>query len=169
MTIPTLNALWRPNGASVIDDRELIREYALWPLSEYNLTQLTATMNRIAQVSPAAVTSVQGWIDEIETLEQNWADQVEDGTAHLGNVESYEGPTPGTTLTRQDRQTKADVLEWDSSLLKVKYQAGLRSDSTAGGVLHARVDKLKAKLFQTLGIKPYDDGGSGSGSRLVRS
>jgi HAMP domain-containing protein len=168
MTIPTLNALWRPNGGSVIDDRELIREYALWPLSEYNLTQLTATMNRIAQVSPAAVTSVQGWIDEIETLEQNWADQVEDGTAHLGNVESYEGPTPGTTLTRQDRQTKADVLEWDSSLLKVKYQAGRRSDSTAGGVLHARVDKLKAKVFQTLGIKPYD-GGSGSGSRLVRS
>ena len=168
MTIPTLNALWRPNGASVIDDRELIREYALWPLSEYNLTQLTATMNRIAQVSPAAVTSVQGWIDEIETLEQNWADQVEDGTAHLGNVESYEGPTPGTTLTRQDRQTKADVLEWDSSLLKVKYQAGRRSDSTAGGVLHARVDKLKAKVFQTLGIKPYD-GDGGSGSRLVRS
>lgn len=168
MTIPTLNALWRPNGASVIDDRELIREYALWPLSEYNLTQLTATMNRIAQVSPAAVTSVQGWIDEIETLEQNWADQVEDGTAHLGNVESYEGPTPGTTLTRQDRQTKADVLEWDSSLLKVKYQAGRRSDSTAGGVLHARVDNLKAKVFQTLGIKPYD-GDGGSGSRLVRS
>jgi len=168
MTIPTLNALWRPNGGSVIDDRELIREYALWPLSEYNLTQLTATMNRIAQVSPAAVTSVQGWIDEIETLEQSWADQVEDGTAHLGNVESYEGPTPGTTLTRQDRQTKADVLEWDSSLLKVKYQAGRRSDSTAGGVLHARVDKLKAKVFQTLGIKPYD-GDGGSGSRLVRS
>jgi hypothetical protein len=23
MTIPTLNALWRPNGGSVIDDREL--------------------------------------------------------------------------------------------------------------------------------------------------
>ena len=168
MAIPTLNALWRPNGGSSINDRELIREYALWPLSEYNLTQLTAIMNRIAQVSPAAVTSVQGWIDEIETLEQNWADQVEDGTAHLGNVESYEGPTPGTTLTRQDRQTKADVLEWDSSLLKVKYQAGKRSDSTAGGVLHARVDTLKAKVFQTLGIKPYD-GDGGSGSRLVRS
>ena len=168
MTIPTLNALWRPNGGSTVDDRELIRGYALWPLSAYNLTQLTATMNRIAQVSPAAVASVQGWIDEIEVLEQNWADQVEDGTAHLGNVESYEGPAPGATLTRQDRQTKADVLEWDSSLLKVKYQAGRRSDSTAGGVLHARVDKLKAKVFQTLGIKPYD-GDAGSGSRLIRS
>jgi hypothetical protein len=168
MAIPTLNALWRPNNGSVIDDRELVRGYALWPLSEYNLTQLTSIMNRIAQVSPAAVASVQGWIDEIETLEQNWADQVEDGTAHLGNVESYEGPAPGVTLTRQDRQTKADVLEWDSSLLKVKYQAGRRSDSTAGGVLHARVDNLKVKVFQTLGIKPYD-GGSGSGSRLMRS
>ena len=168
MTIPTLNALWRPNGGSNRDDRELIRGYALWPLSAYNLTQLTATMNRIAQVSPAAVASVQGWIDEIEVLEQNWADQVEDGTAHLGNVESYEGPAPGVTLTRQDRQTKADVLEWDASLLKVKYQAGRRSDSTAGGVLHARVDQLKAKVFQTLGIKPYD-GEAGSGSRLIRS
>jgi hypothetical protein len=70
MAVPTLNPLWR---SSPRDDRELIREYALWPLSEYNLTQLTATMNRIAQVSPAAVTSVQGWIDEIETLEQNKA------------------------------------------------------------------------------------------------
>jgi hypothetical protein len=30
------------------------------------------------------------------------------------------------------------------------------------------VDTLKAKVFQTLGIKPYD-GDGGSGSRLVRS
>ena len=166
--IPTLSALWRPNQGSTRDDRELIRGYALWPLSAYNLTQLTSIMNRVADTSAATVAQVQRWIDEIETLEQNWADQVEDGTAHLGNVESYEGPTPGATLTRQDRQTKADVLEWDSSLLKVKYQAGRRSDSTAGGVLHARVDTLKAKVFQTLGIRPYD-GDGGSGSRLVRS
>jgi hypothetical protein len=95
-TIPTLNALWRPNDASQVDDRELIRGYALWPLSAYNLTQLTAIMNRMAQVSPAAVASVQAWIDEIEILEQDWADKVADGTAHLGNVESYEGPHPAS-------------------------------------------------------------------------
>lgn len=167
-TIPTLNALWRPNDASQVDDRELIRGYALWPLSAYNLTQLTATMNRIAQVSPAAVASVQAWIDEIEILEQDWADKVADGTAHLGNVESYEGPAPGVALTRQDRLKQADVLQWDTELLKVKYEAGTRPDSTAGGVLHARVDKLKRKVFQTLGIKPYD-GDDGTSSRLVRS
>jgi hypothetical protein len=163
-TIPALNAAWR---TSPKNDRELIRGYALWPLSAYNLTQLTAIMNRVAEVSAVTVTQVQAWIDEVETLEASWATKVGNGTAHLGNVQSYEGPTPGVTLTRQDRQTKADVLEWDSSLLKVAYQAGTRGDSTAGGVLHARVADLKRKIFQTLGIKPYD--GDGGDARLLRS
>lgn len=163
-TIPPLNAAWR---TTPVNDRELIRGYALWPLSAYNLTQLTAIMNRMAEVSTEAVAQVQAWIDEVESLEQDWADKVADGTAHLGNVQSYEGPAPGVTLTRQDRQTKADVLEWDSSLLKVAYQAGTRADSTAGGVLHARIADLKHKIFQTLGIKPYD--GDGGDARLLRS
>ena len=149
-------------------DRELIRSYALWPVSAYNLTQLTSAMNRVAEASTDAVVKVQSWIDEVETLEQNWADQVEDGTAHLGNVQSYEGPAPGVTLTKADRQTKADVLEWDTSLLKVNYQAGSRSDSTAGGVLAARVSSLKGKILQTIGIRAYD-GGAGSGAALIRS
>lgn len=157
--IPTLNPLWRPNAGSTRDDRELIRGYAGWPVSAYNLTQLTSALNRVADTSSAAVDHVQGWIDEIEDLSDTWADQVADGTAHLGNVQSYEGPAPGVTLTRADRQTKADVLEWDASLLKVSYQAGTRSDSTAGGVLHARVASLKAKILQTLGLKPFDGDG----------
>jgi hypothetical protein len=164
-TIPALNAAWR---TSPRNDRELIRSYALWPLSAYNLTQLTSVLNRIAEVSTVTVTQVQVWIDEVETLEQDWADKVADGTAHLGNVQSYEGPAPGVTLTRQDRQKKADVLEWDTSLLQVNYQAGTRGDSTAGGVLHARVADLKRKILQTLGIKPYDGDGGGD-ARLLRS
>lgn len=167
-TIPTLNALWRPNAASARNDRELIRGYAGWPVSAYNLTQLTSALNRVADTSAAAVTQVQAWIDEIEDLETTWADQVADGTAHLGNVQEYEGVTPGSTLTRADRQTKADVLEWDASLLKVRYTAGTRSDSTAGGVLTARVSQLKAKVLQTLGLKAFD-GGAGSGAALLRS
>ena len=167
-TIPTLNALWRPNAGSTRNDRELIRGYAGWPVSAYNLTQLTSALNRVADTSAAAVTQVQAWIDEIEDLETTWADQVADGTAHLGNVQEYEGVTPGTTLTRADRQTKADVLEWDASLLKVRYTAGTRGDQTAGGVLASRINELKAKVLQTLGLKPFEGDGAGSTS-LLRS
>ncbi|MFM2158623.1 MAG: hypothetical protein RLZZ124_1097 [Cyanobacteriota bacterium] len=162
--IPTLNPLWRTTPR---DDRELIRGYALWPVSSYNLTQLTSVLNRAADTSAATVTQVQAWIDAIEDLEETWGDQVADGTAHLGNVQSYQGPAPGTTLTREDRQKRADVLEWDTTLLQVRYESGGRSDSTAGGVLAARIAQLKGRIFQTLGIKPFD-GGDGDAA-LVRS
>ncbi len=106
MTIPTLNALWRVTPR---DDRELIRGYAGWPLSVANLTELTAILNRVAITSTAAVTQVQRWIDEIENLEADYAERVESNTAHLGNAGSYEGPIPGTTLTREDMKSKADI------------------------------------------------------------
>jgi hypothetical protein len=162
--IPTLNPLWRTTPR---DDRELIRGYAGWPVSAYNLTQLTSVLNRAADTSAATVTQVQAWIDQVEDLEETWADQVADGTAHLGNVASYQGPAPGTTLTREDRQKRADVLEWDTSLLQVSYQAGTRSDSTAGGVLATRIAQLKGRILQTLGIKAFD-GGAGD-AQLLRS
>ena len=161
--IPTLNALWRTTPR---DDRELIRSYAGWPVSAYNLTQLTSILNRAADTSAATVTQVQTWIDEVENLEQSWADQLEDGTAHLGNVASYQGPAPGTTLTRDDLKKRADVLEWDTSLLSVKYEAGNRPDSTAGGVLSARIAQLKARILQTLGIAGMSDAGQ---AQLLRS
>lgn len=149
-------------------DRELIRGYAGWPVSGYNLTQLTSAMNRVADTSADAVVQIQAWIDEAENLQQDWADQVADGTAHLGNVQSYEGPAPGATPTRDQQLKKADVLEWDTALLRVSYQAGTRSDSTAGGVLHARVAELKARIIQAIGIQPFTMGGAGQ-ARLVRS
>jgi hypothetical protein len=166
--IPTLNALWRPNGSSARDDRELIRGYASWPISAYNLTQLTTILNRAADTSPATVAQVQSWIDEIENLEQDWSDKVSDGTAHLGNVQSYEGPAPGANLTRDDLRKRADVLEWDTSLLRVSYQSGGRTDATVGGTIANRIQQLKGRIFQTLGIKASDraDGGQ---SYLVRS
>lgn len=166
--IPTLNALWRPNGASTRDDRELIRGYANWPVSAYNLTLLTSILNRVADTSAATVTQVQRWVDEIETLEQNWADQVEDGTAHLGNVQSYEGPTPGANLTRDDIRKKADVLEWDTSLLRVSYQSGGRADATAGGTIANRIMQLKGRILETCGIKANDRAGGGQ-TTLLRS
>ena len=165
--IPTLNALWRPNTASTRDDRELIRSYANWPVSNYNLTQLTVALNRVADTSTATVTQVQAWIDEVEDLEQSWADQVADGTAHLGNVSSYEGPAPGTTLSRDDLKKRADVLEWDTSLLRVKYESGGRADATAGATIATRIAQLKRRVFQAIGIQPGD--ATAGQAQLLRS
>ena len=164
MAIPILNNLWR---VSPKDDRELIRGYAGWPLSVSNLTELTAIMNRVAITSAAAVTQVQKWIDEIETLESDWADKVESGTAHLGNAASYEGPAPGKTLSRDDLKSKADVLEWDTSLQRVKYESG-GAGGTAGAVLGGRLADLKGRVLQTLGVEMASRGGSGL-APLIRS
>jgi len=164
MTIPVLNSLWRITPR---DDRELIRSYAGWPLSVTNLTELTAILNRVAITSTAAVTQVQRWIDEIENLEADYADQVESGKAHLNNAASYEGPTPGKTLSRDDLKKKADVLEWDTSLLRVKYESG-GAGGTAGAVLGGRLDDLKGRVLQTLGVEMASRGGSGL-APLIRS
>jgi len=164
MAIPNLNSLWR---ATTTNDRELIRGYAGWPLSVSNLTELTAIMNRVAITSTAAVVQVQKWIDEIETLESDWADKVESGTAHLGNAASYEGPAPGSSLTRDDLKKRADVLEWDTSLLRVRIDSG-GAGGTAGAVLGGRLVDLKGRIFQTLGIEPVGRGGSGM-AQLIRS
>jgi hypothetical protein len=164
MAIPTLNNLWR---VSPKDDRELIRGYAGWPLSVSNLTELTSILNRVAITSTAAVVQVQKWIDEIETLESDWADQVESGTAHLGNAAKYEGPAPGSSPSRDDLKKKADVLEWDTSLLRVKYESG-GAGGTAGAALGGRLVDLKGRIFQTLGIEPVVRGASGL-PQLIRS
>jgi hypothetical protein len=165
--VPDLNALWRPNDDSDVEDRELIRSYLGWPIANHNLIQISVAMNRAADTSPATVRKVQAWLDEAEELELTWADQVSDGTAHLGNVQSYQGPAPGTTLTRDDIKRKADVLEWDTSLLQVKFEAGGRADSTAGGVLAARIAQLRGRILQTLGLEPASP--TGGGMTLVRS
>jgi hypothetical protein len=164
MAIPILNSLWRITPR---DDRELIRGYAGWPLSVTNLTELTSILNRVAITSTATVTQVQRWIDEIENLEADYADQVESGKAHLNNAASYEGPTPGKTLSRDDLKKKADVLEWDTSLLRVKYESG-GAGGTAGAVLGGRLVTLKGRIFQTLGIEPVSGAGSGMAT-LIRS
>jgi hypothetical protein len=167
-TIPTLNALWRPNNASARDDRELIRGYANWPVSAYNLTLLTSILNRVADTSAATVSQVQTWIDEVEDLEQTWADQVADGTAHLGNVQRYRGPRPGTNLTRDDLRKKADVLEWDTSLLQVEYESGGNPAATAGGTIANRIMQLKGRILETCGIKASDRSAGGQ-AQLLRS
>lgn len=166
MTIPALNSLWRPNGEdATVDDRELIRQYADKPATEINLNRLTVAMNEIATVSTAAVVQIQGWIDEIQDLESAWASKIAAGTAHLSNVQSYEGPAPGVTIDRDSQLRKADVLEWDTDLLKVKIQAG-GAAGTEGAVVAGRMADLKGRVLKAIG---FDDAYSGYAARLLRS
>ena len=90
------NTLWRPTPSSTRNDRDLIRTYLGWPVTEGSLVELTQQMNSVATLSPSTVGQVQGWLDEIVNLEETQADEVDAGTAHLGSAEEYEGPIPGS-------------------------------------------------------------------------
>jgi hypothetical protein len=159
--LATLNSLWRPNNVGpspkTRDDRGLIMAYAMWPISIYNIKIATSILNRVAEISASTVTNCQRWIDEIEDLDEIWSGKIAEGTAHLGNASSYEGPVPGKTLTRDDLKSKADVLEWDTSLQRVKYSTA-NGSGTEGAVIGQRMEFLKARLLRTLGIDPLDQG-----------
>lgn len=156
MSLPTLDPLWRTSP----DDRDIIRQYARLPASWASLTAVTDQLNGVAKVSVATVIRVQAMIDEIETLETDHADAVAAGTAHLGNVTSYEGPAPGVTLTKADRQKKLDVIEWDTDLLKIRTTSSGTGNSTAEGVRLARVAELKDRILTAVGLDSLNDQGT---------
>jgi hypothetical protein len=151
--IPTLDPLWRPNATGpnpkTRDDRELIRSYSGQPAVERVLHDLTVTMNRMSSISPAAVAQVQTWINEIETLEGDWSGQVAEGTAHYAGASEYEGPLPGTTVERSDMLKRADVLEWDTDLKKVKYKLQ-QGTATQAGSMGQRIADLKGRVLTAM-------------------
>lgn len=170
MPLPTLNPLWRPNSAgpapATRDDRELIRSYAGWPLAEANLREITYQMNKLAELSPSGVLQCQAWIDASEDLEESWADLVAEGTAHIGNGGSYEGIAPGTTVTRDQQQSKLDVIEWNTDLLRVRIDTGNNPGATRGAVTAQRINVLRGRVLRALSL-PMADAGYGGGSGMV--
>lgn len=153
-TIPTLNALWRPNNSDATrDDRELIRQYSSQPAVEVVLHDLTVSMNRMATVSPAAVSQIQTWIDEVEDLEEQWAGYVADGTASQLSAAEYEGPINGTALSRDDSLKRADVLEWDTSANRVRIRNG-SSGGTQASAIAGRISSLKGRILKAMDLSP---------------
>ena len=175
MAVPTLDPLWRPNatGPSPVatQDRELIRTYLGWPATDAALQGLTIAMNQVAGVSPAAVAQVQAWINEIVDLEADYADQVADGTAHLGNAEEYEGPVPGTNPSRDEQLQAAGKLTWDTSLLKARYRFGGGAAASAHGQRLERIGVLRSRIISSLGLDPtaFTSTGGGGAAMLLRS
>ncbi len=164
-----LDPMWRPNttGPTPVDreDRELIRQYSKFPATESSLVSITEQMNAVAQYSPATVRKVQGWIDEIEDLEEQQAGAIADGTAFLGNVAEYEGLRPGYNPTRRDMVSKAEDLEWDvETLAKVRIRTGRAGgEGTATGMQNSRIAELKARVLGALALTgPSGDWGTTS-------
>lgn len=152
MAIPTLNALWRPNSSSAINDRNLIRAWIGWPASETALIELSQQMNVVATISPTTVPQVQAWVDEVVALEETQADLIDAGTAHLGNAEEYEGPIPGTSPDRDAQLEAAGPLKWDTSLLKARYRFGSGARATAQGQREERIQLLIGRIAAALNV-----------------
>lgn len=169
MALPTVDALWRPNANSTVNDLALIRTYVNWPASDASLTELIEQLNSVAKLSPATVTQVQGWVDEIETLEQTQADEVDAGTAHLGNAEEYTGPIPGTSPTRDQQLSQAGKLTWDTSLLKATYRFGSGARATAQGQREERIELLINRIAQALNVRRIPVGAAAGAGMLLRS
>jgi hypothetical protein len=164
MAIPTLNALWRPNGADATkDDRELIRGYSEQPAVEVVLHDLTVNMNRMATVSPAAITQIQTWIDEIEELDEQWSGFVADGTASQLSAAEYEGPINGTAVSRDDQLKRADVLEWDTTANRVRIKSAAGGQGSQSAAIASRIASLKGKVLQAMNLS------RSAGAVLLRS
>lgn len=163
MGLPPLDALWRQTATR--NDRELIRGYANLPVSFMAVQGITVLMNGVAEVSAPAVTQIQSWIDEIEDLQEEYAGQVADQTAHLGAVKSYEGIRPGLARVEDDNLKAAGPLQYDTeSILKVRYEAGEGAAGTAVGQMSVRMEDLKQRVLTALGMEQM---GFSSGSFAI--
>lgn len=170
-----LNALWRSKLATppaAVDDRELIRMHCGWGGHYEALEILTQRMNEVADIYPPTVATIQDWLDRIDVLEQDHADAVEAGTAHLANAEEYEGPIPGTAPTREQQLSTAGKLQWDTSLLKARYRFGGAAGAAgnADGQRRAEISQLRYRILDALALdeQAVTSGGFGY-SGLVRS
>lgn len=166
MALPTLDPLWGPNNTRLVQDRSQIRARLALPASDSMMVLLTEQMNSTAKVDPPSVAQVQEWLDEILNLEQAQADEIDSGTAHLGNASSYEGLKPGTTLTREEKQSQVGKLQWDTSLDKVRYEFGSNPRATVQGQREERINLLTQRIATTLNLNRPDMSGGGM---LLRS
>jgi len=173
--LPPLNALWRSMLATppaTKDDRERIRMHVGWGGHYEAMQTLTLRMNELAEGYAPTVASIQSWLDQIENLELDHSDAVGAGTAHLANAEEYEGPIPGTSPTRDQQQSQAGKLTWDTDLLKARYKFGGAAGAagTADGQRRAEIAMLRFRVLDALALdqQPVTNGGYGY-TGLVRS
>ena len=153
--LPTLNTAWRDT------DLDSIRDYIGAPVEFGVLSDLITRLNVVADLQAGTVTRCRAWIDEIDTLEADYADQVDAGTAHLGNARVYEGLRPGLEgIALTDLEKQADVLQYDTeTYAKVRIESGSDQLGTATGARFARIGELKGRVIRAVGVQPRLLGG----------
>lgn len=161
MTLPAIDPLWRQT--TEVSDFLLLRRWLSVPGHESSLIYLIEAMNTMARIVPSDIPTVQSWLDAIVELDDANTAEINAGTAHLGEVEEYEGPKLGAEITDDQRRTQLDVIQWDAGLLKERRKFRTGAVSTAQGQRNQRIARLVREIALALHWKVS------SGPSLVRS
>ena len=139
--LPSLSTVWGLNVAPLSQTREKtrndLRGVLGLPASADGLATLTAYMNSLAEVAPEAVAEAEALLAEWKACDL--------ARAEAETATPWDGAAP---------IKKADVLEYDTSLLASGDWAGIR---TAG--LASRMVAIRARLRDALGM-PRPSSGS---------
>ena len=133
-TIPSISTVWSENAAPLNQTREETREdlrrILNVPVSLEGLGNLTRQMNATADLSAAAVASIEANASEFKTLEAS--------RTAIQNKATWDGDAP---------LKKADVVEYDTSLLG-------KSDAivTQTQGINARMGQLEMEIKVALGL-----------------
>ena len=145
-TVPSIDPGWSENAAPLNQTREQTREdirlILNLPVSVQALGDLTEAMNRVAEVSPPTVASIEAGLAEYATLETS--------RTEIQSSATWEGAAP---------LKKADVVEYDTSLLG-------KSDAIVSQTqgINARMGQIEMEIRVALGY-----GQGGGSARMYRS
>lgn len=157
-SVPSISEVWRENEAPLSQTREQTREdirrIVAYPVSLEGLGTITRAMNSMAELSTEAVYYQEGLVAEYKGLEVKKA-----------NVESGSGSASGTPWEGPAPLKKADVVEYDTSLLASEDWVRLQ---TLG--LASRMEQVKVELMTALNLKPHGQGAGIHGqARMYRN
>ena len=141
-SVPSISEVWRENEIPLSQTREQTREdirrIVAYPVSLEGLGTITRSMNSMAELSVDAVYHQEALIHEYKTLETKKADI--EGGAGSTDGRPWEGPAP---------LKKADVVEYDTSLLASENWVQLQ---TLG--LASRMEQIKVEIVTAMNLMP---------------
>jgi hypothetical protein len=154
-TVPEISAVWSEDAPPLNQAREMTREdirrITGYPVSLESLGTITRQMNMVAELSVPSVTSTEILIAEYKELETKYNTVLAGGTSGT----PWDGPAP---------LKKADVVEYDTSLLASENWVQLQTQGLTG-----RMGQIKQEIMVTLGLAPPANGTINGQGRLYRS
>ena len=154
-TVPDISTVWGEDAPPLNQSREMTREdirrITGYPVSLEALGMITRQMNMVAEISVPSVASTEANIAEYKSLETKYNLVLAGGTSGT----PWEGPAP---------LKKADVVEYDTSLLGQENWVQLQTQGLTG-----RMGQIKQEIMVTLGLAPPANDTINGQARLYRS